>query len=365
MIAKLKRELLEKYHYPPKKSPPKVKYVACGKRAFYHADPDNYTPCWSHPINAPAQARFGVCWEYPPERYKRRPLPPPCRGATLPLEVLKPTFEHCKNIYTRYDAQLEKCVHEQTLVLDKQLSRLRYQLAKAKEQQIEKVKMMRYHGVRYRLLIGGSFGTKIYPEYISRMTEERALCQFQRAYNFVNQSIADLTSSFLQVRESMKELELRLSRLDRSLNSPFLIELETVLQTLEDLNSFFFGVIVKLKTWAELMDPMKEHSIEDYLALLCTESNFKTFMSAGMENCTCKRCGKKDPLKPYLPCWCQPLESSDDCRGAKQPDPGCMQITNFKISESDSDFVPESSVTSLLVKAAEKKAKKAQTDQSD
>lgn len=163
----------------------------------------------------------------------------------------------------------------------------------------------------------------------------------------------------------MKELELRLSRLDRSLNSPFLIELETVLQTLEDLNTFFFGVIVKLKTWAELMDPMKEHSIEDYLALLSRESDFKTFMSAGMENCTCKRCGKKDPLKPYLPCWCQPLESSDDCGETKQPDPGCLLIENFKFTESDSEFVKETSTTSLLVRAAEKKAKKAQPDLSE
>lgn len=165
----------------------------------------------------------------------------------------------------------------------------------------------------------------------------------------------------------MKELELRLSRLDRTPNSPFLIELETVLQTLEDLNTFFFGVIVKLKTWAELMDPMKEHSIEDYLALLSKETDFKTFMSAGMENCTCKRCGKTDPLKPYLPCWCQPLESSDDCSETvpKQPDPGCLLITNFKFTESDSQFVKETSTTSLLVKEAETKAKKAQPDQSD
>lgn len=188
MIKKLKRELLEKYHYPPKHPPPKVKYVACGKKALYPHKVGHHTPCWSHPITVPAEARYGVCWEYPPERYKRRPLPPPCRGTTLPVELLQPTFEHCKNIYTRYDAQLEKCVHEQTLALDRQLSSLRHQLAQAKAQQIEKVKMMRYQGVRYRLLIGGSFGTKIYPEYLSRMTEERALCEFQRAYNFVNQS---------------------------------------------------------------------------------------------------------------------------------------------------------------------------------
>jgi len=189
MIADLKRQYDERWHYPPKLPPAKTKYVACGKVPFYgHNDKPDYRPCWQHPLNVPNQALFGVCWEYPPERYKRRPLPPPCRGSTIPVHLLKPTFKHCENIYTRYDFKLEECVHEQILVVDQKLKKLKNQLAKAKPLQIKKVKEMRYHGVRYRILVGSTGCTKIYPEYLSRMTEERELCEFQRAYNIVNQS---------------------------------------------------------------------------------------------------------------------------------------------------------------------------------
>jgi len=65
---------------------------------------------------------------------------------------------------------------------------LKNELEQAKPFQIERVKEMRYHGVRYRILASSTGCTKTYPEYISRMTEERALCEFQRAYNIVNQS---------------------------------------------------------------------------------------------------------------------------------------------------------------------------------
>ncbi|XP_017058336.1 uncharacterized protein LOC108099361 [Drosophila ficusphila] len=355
MLADLKRKYEERWNYPPKLPPPKVKYVACGKVPFYgHNDRPVYKPCWQHPLSLPNSARFGVCWEYPPERYKRRPLPPPCRGSIVPVHLLKPTFKQCENIYTRYDSKLEQCVHEQILVVDQHLKRLKKQLAKAKPLQIEKVKEMRYHGVRYRILGGATGCTKIYPEYISRMTEERELCEFQRAYNLVNESNSELTKSFLDMREAKKELDLRLTRLDRSLNSPFLGDLDAVLQTIEDLNTYFFGVIVKLKTWAELMDPMKEYSIEDYLALLSQESDFKSFMRAGMDNCTCKRCDKKDPLKPYLPCWCQGSESSEGNTKLKKFDDDCPK--NCEVQQSDSDFT-EPSDTSLLVKAAAEKAR--------
>lgn len=141
--------------------------------------------------------------------------------------------------------------------------------------------------------------------------------------------------SFLNMREAMPELELRLSRLDRTLNSPFLAELDSVMENIEDLNTYFFGVVVKLKTWAELMDPMKEHSIEDYLSLLSMDDNFKDFMSAGMENCTCKRCDKKDPLKPYLPCWCQHSEPCDVHTTGKDSDAACY--ANKKPSDTSSN----------------------------
>ncbi|XP_052836395.1 uncharacterized protein LOC128252603 [Drosophila gunungcola] len=353
MIADLKRQYEERWHYPPKLPPSKVKMVACGEVPFYrYQDPTQYSPCWQHPIKVPLQAQFGVCWEYPPERYRRRPLPPPCRGSTIPIHLLNPTFKRCENTYTIYDFKLEQCVHGQILVVDQKLRKLKEKLAKAKPWQIEKVKEMRYHGVRYRILAGATGCTKIYPEYLSRMTEERELCEFQRAYNCVNQSNSDLTKLFLDMRESKKELDLRLTRLDRSLKSPFLKDLEVVEQMIEDLNTYFFGVIVKLKTWAELMDPMKEHSIEDYLALLSRECDFKSFMRAGLENCTCKRCDKKDPLKPYLPCWCQPSQSSEDVNKAKKFVDDCP-----KIWQSDSDLVNVFSDTSMLVEAAEEKAR--------
>lgn len=154
--------------------------------------------------------------------------------------------------------------------------------------------------------------------------------------------------------ESKKELDQRVARLDRSLGSTFLKELDSVLQIIEDLNTYFFGVIVKLKTWAELMDPMKEHSIEDYLGLLSQETDFRTFMSAGMENCTCKRCDKKDPLKPYLPCWCQ-MESSEDVTNLKNFDDDCPNNI-AGITQHESDIVTPSD-TSLLVRAADEKTR--------
>ncbi|XP_020814105.1 uncharacterized protein LOC110188660 isoform X2 [Drosophila serrata] len=195
-LAALQRQYDERWHYPPPMPTGKVTDILCGAEPFFcgdktiygHNERPVYKACWDHPIAMPLETRLGVCWEYPPERYKRRPLPPPCRGSTIPLHLLEPTFEHCKSPYTRGDFQLEQCVHQQILVLDRKLANLTRVLAKAKPLQIQKVKEMRYHGVRYRLLVGSTGCTKLYPEYLSRMTEERALCEFQRAYNAVNES---------------------------------------------------------------------------------------------------------------------------------------------------------------------------------
>ncbi|XP_017035788.1 uncharacterized protein [Drosophila kikkawai] len=349
-LAELKRQYDERWHYPPPMPTGKVTDISCGaepvfcgdKAIYGHNERPVYKACWEHPIAMPLQTQLGVCWEYPPERYKRRPLPPPCRGSSIPLHLLEPTFEHCKNLYTRGDFQLEQCVHQQLLVLDEKLGHLTRVLAQARPLQIQKVKEMRYHGVRYRLLAVNTACTKLYPEYLSRMTEERALCEFQRAYNEVNESNTELMAAFLDMRVSMPELEVRLSRLDKSLKSPFQLELEPVMQAIEDLNTYFFGVVVKMKSWAELMDPMKEHSVEDYLALLTKQSNFNDFMSSGMENCTCKRGDKKDPLKPYLPCWCQHSNPCEIHTNAKEFG-AFPKICDHK----------ESSDTSMLEKAVE------------
>lgn len=188
-LVELKRQYEERWHYPPAMPTEKVKEISCGDVPIYgHRESPVYRACWAHPIAMPLQSRLGVCWEFPPAGQQRRPQPPPCRGSTIPAHLLELTFEQCKNPYTRCDYQLEQCVHKQILVLEQKIKTLKRVLAKAKPLQIKKVKQMRYHGVRYRLLVGSTGCTKIYPEYLSRMAEERALCEFQRAYNDVNQS---------------------------------------------------------------------------------------------------------------------------------------------------------------------------------
>ncbi|XP_001357929.2 uncharacterized protein [Drosophila pseudoobscura] len=353
-IAELQRLYDERWIYPPKLKPPKIKIIACGRDPSYGGKKPVYKPCWENPLSVTNDARFGPCWEYPPERYKRRPLPPPCRGATIPLDILEPTFDHCKTLYTIYDFRLEQCVHEQILLLETQFKELEKQLVGAKVLQIKMAETMRYHAMRYRLLVGESCCTNIYPEYLSRMTAERALCEFQKAYNVINQSNDQLSKSLLSIRQSRKELEVRLSKLDRTLQSPFLLKLDHVLQTIDDINQYFFGVAVKLLTWAELMDPNKEYSIEDYLALLSKKRDFKSFLRAGTEHCTCKRCNKKDPLTPHCPSWCRKEDSSEDCVKRRTNNYLCNIGIAAKLTRSDSKFSTESSDTSRLVKMSQK-----------
>lgn len=302
-LKDLQKLYADRWNYPPAQRPSKIKYIACGKNPIY-GHKNIYTPCWKSP-GTTADVRFGPCWDYPPERYRRYPLPPPCRGATIPINSLKPNFDHCETLYTRYDFQLEECVHQQILVIEGMLRNMESQLTASKDSQIKLAKQMRYQTIRRRLLIGSACGIKIYPEYLSQMAEQRSLCEFQKAYNDINESNSQLASEVLVIRDAMGELRTRLDKLDRTLQSPFLLSLETVLQTIQDLYDYFFDVVRKFKTWAQLLDAAQEHSIDDYLALLRGNLDFESFKSAGTEHCTCKRCRNKNPLEPYLPCWCQ------------------------------------------------------------
>lgn len=149
----------------------------------------------------------------------------------------------------------------------------------------------------------------------------------------------------------MAELRTRLDKLDRSLESPFLLGLETVLQTIQDLYEYFYEVARKFKTWAQLIDAAQEHSIDDYLALLRGNLDFERFKLAGTEQCTCKRCRNQNPLDPYLPCWCQgrdrreknvrlvseaktetPQKSSDSEHTMKHSDTSTLQTEMEKLS---------------------------------
>ncbi|XP_030573760.1 uncharacterized protein LOC115771980 [Drosophila novamexicana] len=351
-ISELKKLYLERWNYPPAQKLPKIRFIACGKSPNYGI-PKSNMPCWKSPMAMTADARFGPCWDYPPERYRRRPLPPPCRGATIPANFLMPSFDHCQTIYTRCDFRLEQCVHQQILLIEKLFANLEGQLAEAKTLQVEMAKQMRYQSIRRRLLIGSACGIKIYPEYLSQMAETRALCEFQKAHNAIKQSNAELAAAVLVIRDAMPELRNRLDKLDRTVDSPYLMNLETVLQTIQNLYDYFFEVVRKYKTWAQLIDAAQEHSIDDYLALLRDERDFESFKRAGTEHCTCKRCRNKNPLEPYLPCWCQgcdrrkkdvklvlhhtettaQLESSDSGHMEKHSDTSMQQAELDKLNE--------------------------------
>lgn len=186
-VSELKKLYEERWKYPPTQKPPKIRFIACGKNINYGIE-KTYEPCWKSPMPMTVEAQFGPCWDYPPERYKRRPLPPPCRGATIPPDLLVPEFEHCKTVYTRFDFRLEECVHQQILFLEHLFRKLEVQFTDARTFQIEMAKRMRYQSIRRRLLIGSACGIKIYPEYLSQMAEKRALCDFQKAHNAIKQS---------------------------------------------------------------------------------------------------------------------------------------------------------------------------------
>ncbi|XP_034112490.1 uncharacterized protein LOC117573397 isoform X3 [Drosophila albomicans] len=343
-LKELQKLYAERWNYPPAQKPTKIKYIACGENPIYDKK-SVYTACWKSP-GMTANVQFGPCWDYPPERYKRYPLPPPCRGATLPKNSLLPKFEQCETLYTRYDYRLEECVHQQILLIEGKLRSLETRLTQCKEQQIKLAKQMRYQAIRRRLLFGSACGYKIYPEYLSQLAEERALCEFQKAYNEINASNSQLADEVLGIREDMAELRVRLDKLDRTLESPFLMGLETVLQTIQDLYDYFLEVVRKFKTWAQLIDAGQEHSIDDYLALLRNNLDFESFKSAGVEHCSCKRCRNKNPLDPYLPCWCQGCDRRDKNIQLVWDNQVEPNRTTIPQRTSDSDYVPKLSDTS-------------------
>lgn len=183
----LKKQYEDCWKYPPPQNAVKInKYVACNEQSPSDGKGVRpYKPCWISP-GVSSNVRYGPCWDYPPERFKRFPPPAPCRGATLPVSALIPNFEKCISHYTRYDFSLEKCVHEQILVVEKQLSNMDHQLIATKVVEITLAKIMRDQAIRRRLLIGSACGIKIYPEYLSQIAENDAVCTFQHCYNSIN-----------------------------------------------------------------------------------------------------------------------------------------------------------------------------------
>lgn len=198
-LIELKKQYEKTWMYPPPQPATKIKYVACNNQQRSDGKGVRVNkPCWISP-GVTSDIRYGPCWDYPPERYKRFPLPPPCRGATLPAYALIPKFDHCKSHYTRYDFTLEQCVHEQILIIEKQLRNLECQLTGAKEVQIMLGKEMRYHSIRRRLMVGSACGIKIYPEYLSQIAEHQSLCSFQKAYNHINESKYSSTYIYIYI----------------------------------------------------------------------------------------------------------------------------------------------------------------------
>lgn len=183
----LKKQYEDCWKYPPPQNDVKIdKYVACNERPPSDGKGVRVNqPCWLSP-GMSSNVRYGPCWDYPPQRFKRFPLPPPCRGSTLPVSALIPNFDKCISHYTRYDFTLEKCVHEQILVVEGQLRNMERQLAATKEVEISLAKIMREQAIRRRLLIGSACGIKIYPEYLSQIAENDAMCSFQHCYNTLN-----------------------------------------------------------------------------------------------------------------------------------------------------------------------------------
>lgn len=367
-LIELKKQYEKTWLYPPPQTATKIKYVACNKQRRSDGKGVHVNKaCWISP-GVTSDIRYGPCWDYPPDRYKRFPLPPPCRGATLPAYGLIPKFDHCKSHYTRYDFTLEQCVHEQILIVEKQLCNLECQLIGAKEVQIMLGKEMRYHSIRRRLMIESACGIKIYPEYLSQIAEHQSSCDFQKAYNYINESkyllyiyvffkniflfflfrSAELTASLVVIRDSISELRVRLDKLDKTLESPFLLILETVLPTIRDLYKYYFEVIRKFKTWAQLIDAGQEHSIEDYIALLRIDIGFEGFKSAGTEHCTCMRCRNENHLDTYFPCWCQGCDRRIKHVELMDNDFPCFVNINPQLKSSDTGFEPETSITSLL-----------------
>ncbi|KRG02112.1 uncharacterized protein LOC26527797 [Drosophila mojavensis] len=352
-VSELKKLYEERWKYPPTQKPPKIRFIACGKNINYGIE-KTYEPCWKSPMPMTVEAQFGPCWDYPPERYKRRPLPPPCRGATIPPDLLVPEFEHCKTVYTRFDFRLEECVHQQILFLEHLFRKLEVQFTDARTFQIEMAKRMRYQSIRRRLLIGSACGIKIYPEYLSQMAEKRALCDFQKAHNAIKQSNADLIAAVKEVRNAMPELRKRLDKLDQSVNSPYISSLERILQTIQDVYDYFFEVTRKYKTWEQLIDAAQEHSVDDYLALLRTEQNFESFKHAGTAHCTCMRCQNRNPLDPYLPYWCQGCDRHKKDVKLVQTEVLCHKSIKAQLDSSDTSYLEKQSDTSLLQAELEK-----------
>lgn len=146
----------------------------------------------------------------------------------------------------------------------------------------------------------------------------------------------------------MTELRVRIDKLDKTLESPFLSILETVLPTIQHLYEYFYEVTRKFTTWAQLIDAGQEHSIEDYLALLRTEIGFESFKIAGTEHCTCKRCRNTNHLDTYYPCWCQGCDRRNKNVNLIDDDFPCFDNINPQLNSSDTGFEREPSITSLI-----------------
>lgn len=158
----------------------------------------------------------------------------------------------------------------------------------------------------------------------------------------------ELSSSLVVIRDAMSELRIRFDKLDKKLDSPFLSILETVLPTIQHLYEYFYEVIRKYKTWAQLIDVGQEYSIEDYLALLRAETDFESFKNAGTVHCTCKRCRNKNHLDTYVPCWCQGCDRRKTNVNLLDADFPCFIDINPELKSSDTGFEPDPSTTSLL-----------------
>ncbi|XP_037937413.1 uncharacterized protein LOC119671005 [Teleopsis dalmanni] len=244
------------------------------------------------------------CWKLPDdyEFYKNVKLDNkkfcllyPRRTEVKLLKDLEPNFDHCETLYTKCDFKLETCTQQQILRLEKEFRRHDALVNRELKYQLELVEKMWDFSQRYLILTCGGVCFKLYPEWISKQLERKALHDFHFNLKRIKKSNARMTKSLGYIKKCMKELYLRITKLDKTVDSVFLKgnhrqrPLVDIVDMLEELYNYFYCVATKLNNWMLLMDPGDSRSIDDYKALVEAREDFKKYTLMGMEHCKCFR----------------------------------------------------------------------------
>ncbi|KAH8409927.1 hypothetical protein KR009_001252, partial [Drosophila setifemur] len=148
---------------------------------------------------------------------------------------------------------------------------------------------------RYLILISSEQGCR-YPEVYTLSTEEAIVNEYEEKLEVLRTSNNTMKHVLLDISKQCKEFYAAYDRLDKGQETPFLlgdshhrcIQYHKIMVV--DIFNFLYAMVLKLKCYMHLLDPVNLESVEDYREVLQTEAlaeEFEEYLTMRFVYCKC------------------------------------------------------------------------------